>query len=244
MLLSLISFSIVVVEGDQLLPIGILIAVPSTLMVLFIGLGLVICCIRRGQNNELSSVSHITPNHHGVTTSTTYATPRDAMECHHHHPSHNNHHQSSNMTHPFYNIRQGKGGGGSSRKNGGGTTQLVQQHPQRPNHFGPQQQYFVKENNSSNMSPIRNYTQSTSPAYASVPICETTTTGTTNTSSFGVILNNNRAPPLPSRPNFPCSSRDRSNTNYNNQGLLIYFPNISSISVTRTNNNTAYMTSC
>lgn len=186
-------------ESDPLLPIGVLIAIPSTLLLLFTSLALVICCVRRSQAHESRNGPPT------VTTTTTYATPRDAM---------NNEYQPAPI-HPFFNPRHPQHPQLQSHPNS-----LRNPNSNGPiNHFGSQQ-YFTKETVTTNASssPIRNlhphhHHSHPSPAYASVPICETA--GNNTTSTFGVPPC--RGPPLPSRPNFTNpSSRDRNG--YNNQG--------------------------
>ncbi|CAG7832720.1 unnamed protein product [Allacma fusca] len=171
-------------ESDSFLPIGALFAIPSTLVVLFTALALVICWVRRGQSEDSGGTPNLT-----ITTAATYATPRDVIHEHSHH-----HHHQSAASLPFYKGRP---------QNPSAARSI-------PSHFC-NQQYFCKE---PPVPIVKNSSHPNNSAYASVPICDNGPPPLHST--FGIT--SSRAPPLPSRPNFPPTSRDR--TSYNNQGLL------------------------
>lgn len=178
-----------------MLPMAMVIAIPVTLLFLIFSMALIFCCIRRGRGGSQSPGT--------VTTSTTYATPRDAT---------GNDYQPPPL--PFYNPRQQSYQPNYPQHrtltNGTSGTCPVSQ-------FGSQP-YFGKGNLSG--SPVKHHYQpqyhSSSPAYASVPICELQGTGSTSNTGMS------RAPPLPSR-TFPNPSLRGDRNSFNSQGQTSLF---------------------
>jgi len=175
---------------------AMLIIIPVTLLFLFSILAIIFCCFRKAQGR---------PRNIGtVTTTTTYSTPRDAT---------GNEYQAPPL--PFYNPRphpyQQNFSQHRTLGNGGpaGGCPIP--------HFGSQQ-YFCGSKESG--SPVKaaihqphlQYHSSPAPAYASVPICDLPSTGSTSTSGLS------RGPPLPCR-SFPNQSlRGGDRNSYNTQG--------------------------
>ena len=192
-------------DSDSFLPIGVLVAIPSTLLLLFAVLALVICFVRRGHGGDSNGTPTLT-----ITTSATYATPRDVI---HTSERQGRHHQNGSSL-PFYYK-----GRTPHIQNGRGSI---------PAHFGSPQHYYCKEpplpptaaamSTTSILVKSNNSSHPSNSAYASVPICESGLPPA-HTTTFGA----NRAPPLPSRPNFPPCNRDK--TGYNpNQGKGASWP--------------------